>query len=135
MAKPIDVPFHQKLTLDISNGPGLHAIQHVLCSPNKDWCLHGIDFELLVPYNPKNTGSWETKLSVLLTPVVLSRHDADRFTLGCHLTDDLREGGINLSNGPSLQITNYSTKSREGSMEILHKTYLRFVQILDKLGF
>lgn len=134
MAKPIDVSFHHIVRLEISRGPSLHAIQHVICSPNEDWCLHGVDFNLIVPYNPKNTGSLETSFSVLLTPVVFRRFYTNQFTLGCYLTDDLRNGEIVQYKNPPLQITNYSTKTREGSMEISQKTYLRFVQMLTELG-
>lgn len=136
MATPKDVSFHHIIRIPISGGPNLHVIEHVLFSPNDDWYLFGVVFCLLVPFNEKASGQYrETELHVSLTPVAVQRFEADKFTLGCHLTEELREGRIDVRKNPRFQIENYSTKTREGSVGICKDDYLRFVQVLTDLGF
>jgi len=132
MAKPIIVDTHEKLTLKIFRGHRLHLIEHILCSPSDGWMLRGVVF---VTYNEITGQRSGTEFPISSIPTSLRRFDVNRFTLGCHFTKDFLDRGVNLLENPPIEITNYSTTSREGYMEINYAVYRRLVDMVSLYGY
>lgn len=135
MAYPIDTKGNKVVTLKISNGAGFHSIMDSLGCPSDDWCRRAVDFDILIPYVDRD-GKIPCKpgeISVSFVPVAMKRIDViNRFTFGCYRAQELRESGINFLKDPPIQITNYSTKTRKGFVEVSVSTYRHFVSLLTE---
>lgn len=132
---PVDTSGNKIITLKISRGPSLHLIMDSLGCPSDDWCRRGVDFDILIPYvdrvgnAPLNPG----EICVSLVPVAMKRIDiTDRFVFGCYRARMLRELGVNLLKDAPIQVTNYSTKTRKGFVEVSISTYRDFVDMLTE---
>lgn len=132
MAYPVDTKGNKIVTLKISRGPNLHSIQDSLCSPSEEWFLRGIDFKILIPYEDGTGQRKQGEVCISLVPTELRRLDIrERFSLACSRPQTFRLGMVNFLKDAPFQITNYSTKSRKGFMEVNAVIYGKFVDMLS----
>ncbi len=134
---PIARPTNSKVvTLRIDKGPNMHGIGASLCYADQEHWLLGIYFEISLPCE------WETShkgtsdsLLIHLIPVKFELINDERITLGAYRKDD----DLNFGSGigmwtPRLpapfQLTNYSTKTRSGYMEVSYDLYCSLVSEL-----
>ena len=124
MANPI-ITNSEECTLQITQGPSLHSLEHCLFAPNPDHRADGVDFEVAVPFQDAGRRSKRVVMSFVV--VSFRWISMESVILGVIFKDRFRNGFWNLHSHPEIEITNYNTKGRHGYICVPRATYDEWV--------